>query len=479
VSQEQLLFLQYLAENNYFLNGSSGSRKLDQQPEQSNETGTTKRALSFDQFDSTDFTIPSLFDSDQNSNETLMTSQHELLNLSDLENDVATSHAWIYINPSRKETDMADTVSENDIVSLMMNVEQQRLVELDRDEIALGDRESGEWRQILEKRQRWARAHAECRVEDHVDLSAYLNEIEVNVDCFMIDTDDETEFGMHQMLKFATARQAVNVRQHHAYLAEQQLLRKQRSMRQLTSKHVFSVNVDLIPEFVMPQSQYQYQPFYDLSTSDENNLVYQNSGDLVDPNGDSYYNELLRNEILKSCGSDRSRRRGRGRFDNHALSAEFNNNDDDDDEDEDDEREGGTATADNSTDRTLLLNGDTTVTHATAMETGNGDLENGDYIMYGNQNLDGGGDFYYECNDGHVYEMMGDEQLSGGETAYYDEDYEDVYYIDGLSEEEALHLLREESELYALQMAQAAKLGLLPSNNCNTVDTDCKFFLIN
>jgi hypothetical protein len=37
--------------------------------------------------------------------------------------------------------------------------------------------------------------------------------------------------------------------------------------------------------------------------------------------------------------------------------------------------------------------------------------------------------------------------------------------VDGLTEEEALHLLRTESEMYALQMAQAAKLGLLPSSN--------------
>ena len=40
------------------------------------------------------------------------------------------------------------------------------------------------------------------------------------------------------------------------------------------------------------------------------------------------------------------------------------------------------------------------------------------------------------------------------------EDYEDQMYIDSLSEEEALALLRSESELYALHMAQASKSGL-------------------
>lgn len=39
------------------------------------------------------------------------------------------------------------------------------------------------------------------------------------------------------------------------------------------------------------------------------------------------------------------------------------------------------------------------------------------------------------------------------------EDYEDQVMIDSLSEQDALNLLRNESEMYALQMAQASKSG--------------------
>ncbi len=42
------------------------------------------------------------------------------------------------------------------------------------------------------------------------------------------------------------------------------------------------------------------------------------------------------------------------------------------------------------------------------------------------------------------------------------EDYEDQILVDSLSEQDALSLLRNESEMYALQMAQASKSGLLP-----------------
>lgn len=42
------------------------------------------------------------------------------------------------------------------------------------------------------------------------------------------------------------------------------------------------------------------------------------------------------------------------------------------------------------------------------------------------------------------------------------EDYEDQLMVDSLSEQDALNLLRNESEMYALQMAQASKSGLLP-----------------
>ena len=47
------------------------------------------------------------------------------------------------------------------------------------------------------------------------------------------------------------------------------------------------------------------------------------------------------------------------------------------------------------------------------------------------------------------------------------EDYEDQIYIDSLTEEEAILLLRSESEVYALQMSQAAKYGLL-DDSCQT-----------
>ncbi|CAF0746810.1 unnamed protein product [Brachionus calyciflorus] len=48
------------------------------------------------------------------------------------------------------------------------------------------------------------------------------------------------------------------------------------------------------------------------------------------------------------------------------------------------------------------------------------------------------------------------------------EDYDDQVYIDSLTEEEAIALLRNESEIYALQMAQASKYGLLGENTQKT-----------
>ena len=57
---------------------------------------------------------------------------------------------------------------------------------------------------------------------------------------------------------------------------------------------------------------------------------------------------------------------------------------------------------------------------------------------------------YYDEENGN-YEYYNEEDY---------EDYEDQLLIDGLTEEEALALLRSESEMYALQMSQAAKLGI-------------------
>lgn len=47
----------------------------------------------------------------------------------------------------------------------------------------------------------------------------------------------------------------------------------------------------------------------------------------------------------------------------------------------------------------------------------------------------------------------------------YDEDFDDLVYVESLSEQQALDLLRCESELFALQMSQAAKYGLLETQN--------------
>lgn len=57
------------------------------------------------------------------------------------------------------------------------------------------------------------------------------------------------------------------------------------------------------------------------------------------------------------------------------------------------------------------------------------------------------------------------DEESGQQQYYFEneedyEDYEDQMLIDNLTEEEALTLLQSESEMYALQMSQAAKLGI-------------------
>jgi hypothetical protein len=64
----------------------------------------------------------------------------------------------------------------------------------------------------------------------------------------------------------------------------------------------------------------------------------------------------------------------------------------------------------------------------------------------------------YENQDQEYYEEEQQQYYFENEEDY--EDYEDQMLIDNLTEEEALTLLQSESEMYALQMSQAAKLGI-------------------
>jgi hypothetical protein len=77
-----------------------------------------------------------------------------------------------------------------------------------------------------------------------------------------------------------------------------------------------------------------------------------------------------------------------------------------------------------------------------------------------------GQDDDYLMNE-HEYILVNDEYYFNSEQDY--EDYEDQLYIDSLTEEEALALLRSESEMYALQMAQAAKSGILLNESANSM----------
>jgi hypothetical protein len=440
LSQEQFLFLQYLAENNYFLH-------------ETDKNGATSKP--FDSGDSTDledFKIPSLFKdclkSPDNENEAVVAT---MLDLNELENDLATSHAWIYANsdkPTSFETEnlMTESVDEEcafdmnefklaldafesvdeteaadedkDIVTLMMGVARERQAQFERDEAAMNNWD-GRWRQVLEERESQARKHAEWRFEDHVDLDAYLNEIELNVDVYNTECEsgcvhDSLQFDMDQMLRFVSARHACNVRMYHAHVTDQQQRLKQR--RQVKPS-VFGMNVDLIPEFVPVPQQFAYQQLHQQLIYGSTEFDYDNSDELGEYYHDEQESNFNNGELLYGDG-------------------------------------------DNSIDRTLGYNeADTTVVMMSLNEMNAADADKNGYVY----DVDGGEmpvqDFYGAVTQGE------DMVNYDANAVYYDEDYEDAYYVDGLTEEEALHLLRTESEMYALQMAQAAKLGLLPSSN--------------
>jgi hypothetical protein len=196
------------------------------------------------------------------------------------------------------------------------------------------------WRLILERKQRDEAKQRESSAEDSVDLDAYLNEIDMNVEYYHRDElKSELDFIDDLKLRFSSARAAFNLRAYHNRLARGKAAGETSSS---LSSMFANLHVDSIPEFVpVPEN-----------ASDEERLELDSTVVDNENNGTIVYAD--------ECG-------------------------------------GG----------------------------GGGELEE---------------EYYYAQED---YE-----------------DYEDQMYIDSLSEEEALALLRSESELYALHMAQASKSGL-------------------
>ena len=158
---------------------------------------------------------------------------------------------------------------DDDLISFTMQITRKReLAESRRDPAT--PPQSG--------RQRRPQVHCQQRrEEDQVDLCAYLDEIELNVDYFLADElSGEAEFSsaccnVESMLRFNWPRHACNLRRQmqHRQTMQMQLSTSRRPLSQSCHKtHRFAsnFNVDLIPEFVPEahECEYFFDEVYDM-----------------------------------------------------------------------------------------------------------------------------------------------------------------------------------------------------------------------
>lgn len=94
-----------------------------------------------------------------------------------------------------------------------------------QDEIELSNRLK--WRGVVEKRKCREKKLKEFDEEDEVDLNAYLNEIEMNLDYIQFDHDyDKISIDLDQMLTFRSNKMAFNLRMYHKRVHEELELNK-------------------------------------------------------------------------------------------------------------------------------------------------------------------------------------------------------------------------------------------------------------
>ena len=358
--------------------------------------------------------------------------------------------------------------------SLLSQLQTERMERAQADELEM---RSQNWRRLLEHRTQADRLRQELITEDLIDCSAYLNEIEMNLDYFQSIQAAETTnnsntncLGVYvddgHLLKFRTNRMAFNLRQYHAEIELQLQLRKQQQQQQLlidmavrqqqqnqnqqliskSNHNTFAnVHVDSIPEFVPVNSQTNSMDFTDEPNSvhllcEENDETYEMNEDgklESDERGDNDYDELIYD------GDEFHNADFVGdHYDETTLGVDKDEND-----------------------YTLI---ESKVTHY-----------HQEHHLRASKNLNQalGNEISASSSATTTFSEQAVEQqqpIDDTEYEYYYENeedyelYEDQLLIDGLTEQEAITLLRNESELYALQMAQASKSGILIHSNATT-----------
>lgn len=286
------------------------------------------------------------------------------------------------------------------------------------------------WRVILEQRRAKESQERQMAHEDHVDLNAYLNEIQMNVDYYQTDTCDESM--VDTLLRFRDNEMAFNLRlNHNAIEHQRQQRRVQQQQRVKRVKSLLYANFDSIPEFVMPSHTSASDEFACKSTnpvntvhgSEDVNEESEEGGDtLTDHTRPMYADEAM------FMGDEAN-----NYFDSTICGDESDNNQ-------------------NCLHTTSgqVVNNDTTFCVDSQLFTN--EYETDEHLMLMNP-----------CEDEYVYN---EEHMFYDEQFYDEQSYEDQVYIDSLSDKEVLSLLRKESELYALKMSQASKTGILNRMPC-------------
>lgn len=293
----------------------------------------------------------------------------------------------------------------------LKRVEKERELELEMRSI--------NWRHLLDQQSRLNRMQKEFNDEDLIDLMAYLNEIEMNLDYFQADSTPSNDLFIDDLLRFKTNRMAFNLRQYHSELEQHRIQKQQKQM--LITRFA---NFDSIPEFIPTQDDLISEYYVDLveqqhnqeDLDQENEELFQNLVDydltyceqLIehDLNQDDYFTNLNSNDYTL------------------IETQTYNNTETTKNKNSDSESPSSATTTISEQPNTLML--------------GESELAQTDEYEY-----------YYENEED--YEL-----------------YEDQLMIDSLSEQEAITLLRNESEMYALQMAQASKLGIILNSSSSS-----------
>lgn len=316
------------------------------------------------------------------------------------------------------------------------------------------------WRYLLQKQSANALRRAEYERDDEIDLNAYLNEIEMNVDYSQYDCvyqywfnnfdkcDQQLNMEMNQnlttvedqLLKFRNNRQAFNLRNYHMWLEEQQRFKSQsqiNSKQSNSSMSIFAnVKLDSIQEFVPLnvdnnnntnldecvinsldyRNKHEQKCEFEVEDVEEDTTTCHHSED----DNEEYVLdevEIIEDEhamMIMMCEQDEQ-------TDQEYINYYYNDD-----------------LIENNHETTLkYFEMDTTLIESSVDAT--------------------------KSNDEFISNTPNNKMHDKYHIPFNNDD--DQIFIDSLSEEEALNLLRSESELFALQMAQASKYGLLKNSN--------------